>query len=203
MDVILQMKISSLNWNEVNDRLKNMSTMKDLISKKSFMSNIKDLSHSRHYETKIFDNILGQLPETFSFQDISFYLIAFINLSNTDTYAILFQLLSSHSKSTSFTYSVLEKCLFDYLSFYTIKLNLCIEGNLKAEHKALLYDDVVKLNVNVYTYDHIRHVVKQILKDSKEKDVVTLESFRQLLLDFKIYDFSQIREIFTHIFEAI
>lgn len=203
MDIILQMKISSLNWNEVNDKLMAMSTMKDSISKKTFMNNIKDLSNSRHYEIKIFENILGHLPETFSLQDISFYIIAFMNLSNMDTYSLLFQLLSNHAKSASFTYSALEKSLFDYLSFYTIKLNFSVESNLKPEHKSLLYEDVAKLNVNVYTYDHIRHVVKQIIRDSKEKDVVTLESFRQLLIDFKIYDFGQIREIFTTYFEAI
>lgn len=203
MDIILQMKISSLSWNEANDCLAAMSTMKDSINKKTLMSNIKILSHSRHYEMKVLENILSHLSETFNFQDINFYLIAFMNLGREDPHVLLFDLLFKHSKSATFTYSALEKSLFDYLSFYTIKLNFCIESNLKQEHKAIIYDDLIKLNLNIYTYDHIRHIVKQIVKDSKEKDVVTLESFRIMLMDYKIFEFSQIRDIFTNFFEVI
>ena len=202
LNISSSLKISSMSLNEIKDILTNLSIMRDSFSKKAIINRISDLRDSNHYEKCIFELILNHVQETFHLNELLFYLFAFLNHRTSGKKPILelFNLFKAINNKSEMSFGSLEKILTDYLCFYTVKLNFCIETNVLKEESENLKNELKLLNQKYYNYNNIRHIVSLIIGDNNEKDNVSLPILEKILNDFEIFDIRGLRDVFTSYF---
>lgn len=202
VDNISQMKISSLTHSEVKSKIKEMATMKSIITKKDFMLGIKHISNSSYYEIKIYNEISSNLSDKFSEADLMFYLFAFINFGvREDSRQLLFETFAAVNQGVSLSVATLQKYLVDYISFYTSHINNVFIHKVKKEHEGFTAD-LSLLNEQVYSSKNINSEVNQILKDKDEHEIIDLASFLTLEFRINICNFKEMRDSFCYVFDG-
>jgi hypothetical protein len=203
-DITIFMKLNSMTYNEVTAKLNRLSTMKYSISKKAFYSKINEfVNNNNHYEEKILELANAHLNDTFTINQLLFYIFAFLNhTSEENAIKQLYKIFIEANRTSDLSYASLEKILTDYLTFYTNKINFCIETNLNDEHLCSK-EDIARLNSEIYTYDNIRILVGKILKSESEKGeehVISQKVFTDMITNFKIYSIDNLRDLFLFCF---
>ena len=207
-NIILQMKLSTMSLYDVKEYLTSKSTMKESISKKLLNSDTIAIKNDNHYENKIFELIFSLFNETFEISHLLFFLFAFVNENNIEKIdeientKSLYELFKSYNNNNYhvLTYGYLEKLLVDYICFYTIKLNFCIETNVLYEEDIELKREIKNLNQKYYTYNNIHFIVKKIIGDSNENEVVTSIGFDNKIQEYKLHSFIELRNLFVGYF---
>lgn len=202
VDTISQMKIFSLSYSEVKSKVKEMATMKSIITKKDFMLGVKHISNANYYEIKVYNEIASNLSDKFSEGELLFYLFAFINFGvREDSRVLLFETFCAVNQGAPLSVASLHQYLVDYISFYTSHINNVFINKVKQEHEAFTAD-LTLLNEHVYSSHNINSEVKKILNEKAEDEIISLASF--LSLDFRtnICNFKEMRDTFCSVFDG-
>ena len=167
-EIILKMKLKTMSYEEVTDKLSKISIMKDKILKKNFITKLSDYQGNNYYEKEILEKIHDRLQETFLINELLFYIIAFISTNNYEENGSvlknerLYYIFLTMSKEEELTGNVLEKLLIDYLSYYTYNINNLFINKIRAEHEHFK-PEMEELNNTIFASDNINSFVSNML----------------------------------------
>lgn len=202
LDTIEQMKISSMSFSEVKSTLKEMITIKSIITKKDFMLGVKHISYANYYEVKVYNQISSNLSDKFKESELLFYLFPFINFSiREDPLKLLYEIFSQINDGAPLSVATLSKYLVDYISFFTSHMNNIIINKIKKEHEDFI-SDLEFLKDKVYSSSNINKEVRYILEDKGEEDLINLNEFVSLDFRVNICNFKEMRVSFCSLYDA-
>lgn len=202
IDTLSIMKITTFNFEDLTTKMEAIITLNSTLTKKEFMKCIREYAYFDHYEVAFFNDILSGFTEKFTRSQILFFLIAFLNNDKVseDKFKILYETLFNLNGERAFTIASLQKYMVDYITFYTSQINKIFLANLKSEHKSF-ENELVLLNKTVYTHENICLLVKNIINEMDENEIVTLSTFREIDFKINVCDFRDIRNAFLSSYE--
>lgn len=201
-ETVKQFKISCMDLSNVKDILSDLSTIREKVDKNILIANLDRLRNNNLYESRLFETILNQIKDTFTVNELLFYLLPFTKIKSENPYSDLYELFINLINDEEFTVEVFEKILSDYLRFFTFRINMCFASVIKGETEEIK-NKVSNLNEKIYNKNNFRTIINNIIGTYEDKEVVTLEIFTTMLSDYKIFDFISIRNIFISSFEEI
>ncbi len=203
-DTVKQFKISCMDLKNLKETLSDLSTIREKIDKNVLIVNLDKLRNNNNlYESRLFETILNHLKDTFTVNELLFYLLPFTKNKNENPFSDLYELFISIKKDEKFTAEVLEKLISDYLRFFTSRINYCFSSSLLETEPEEIKVKVNNLNERVYNKNNFRVIINSIIGLHDDKEEITFEIFTSMLSDYKIYDFINIRSIFISNFEEI